>query len=319
MHNPKRSFLLLSCVIAALLAFAPLASAASTDKAAVKKGVAWIRKAPLAQFPGSGFRVDALLALTAAKRSGASVPASSRERFLNSIRADANSYAGSAGATAKVIMAAVAQGQNPRCFGPVGERSDFVDALRSTYNSKTGRYGSSAFDHGFALAALKAAHVSVPRKAIKFARERRGKFGWGFGMVAKNGDDVESTAVMIQGMRAAGVSRNDKGLRAAMRWITYQRNTDGGYNPNTSAVAGETQADTTAYAIQAADAMRSHSSTMRRARRALRALQGRTGSFRSQPSAESEFRGIATSNAVLALSGRHLPVATRRTGARPCS
>jgi hypothetical protein len=319
MHHSRRTLQVALLAIAALLIAAPIASAASTNAAAVKKGVSWMRKAPLTQFPGSGFRSDALFALTAARRSGAAVPFSSRERFLHSIQADANSYAGSAGATAKVILAAVAGSQNPRCFGPAGERSDFLDALNSQYSSKTGRFGGTAFDHGLALAALKAAHARVPAKAIKFAKSRRGKFGWGFGLVAKGGDDVESTAVMIQGLRAAGVSRRDKGLRAAMRWITYQRNVDGGYNPATSKLAGETQADTTAYAIEAADSMRSDRQLMKRAKRALRALQETNGAFRSQPSANSDFKGIATSNAVLALSGRHIPVVVRRTTARPCS
>lgn len=303
----------------ALLALASIASAATTDKAAVKKGVHWMRGAGLSQFPGTGFQSDALSALMAAKRSGNKVTNAQRERFVKAIRDEANSYASTAGSTGKVILAAVAGGENPRCFGPTGERTDFYDVLYSEYNASRGQFGKSAFDQAFAMLALKAAHAKIPSKAVKFTKSRRGKFGWGFALSKTAGDDVESTAMVIQGLRAAGVSKKDGALRAAMRWITFQRNTDGGYNPTTAKVSGETQADTTAYAILAGDSLGAYGSLMKKAKRALRALQQNNGSFRSAPSANSEFHGISTSNAVLALSGQHFPVVVRKTAAKPCS
>lgn len=306
----------------ALLSFAALGStavAAKNNKDAVKKGVKWIRGAGLSQFPGTGFQSDTLSALVAAKKAGAYVPTSSRERFLKAVREDANSYAQTAGSAAKVMMAAVAGGENPRCFGPSGERTDFYDVLMSEYHSSRGQFGTSAFDHALALIALKASHIKVPSKAVKFAKSRRGKYGWGFALSKKGGDDVESTALMIEGLRAAGVKKSDGSLKAAMRWITYQRNTDGGYNPTTAKTPGETQADTTAYAIRAADSMGAYSSLMKRAKRALRALQQNSGAFRAQPSANSDFHGIATGNAVLALAGGHYPVVVRKTTPAPCS
>lgn len=305
--------------LASLAAVAQAGAAAKSDSAAVKKGVHWIRTASIKQFPGTGFRSDTLSALVAARKNGVSVSAAARERLLKAIRAEANNYAGTAGEASKVILAAVAGGENPRCFGPSGEHTDFLDVLESEYDAKTGRYGRTAFDHGLAMVALRSARVKVPAKAVAFARARRGQFGWGFGLVKSGGDDVESTALMIEGMRAAGVKKSDRGLRAALRWITYQRNSDGGYNPKTSTIAGETQADTTAYAIRAADSMGMYKALMKRAKRALRALQKRNGAFRAQPSADSEFAGIATSNAVLALTGRHLPVSVRSKPAGRCS
>ncbi len=318
MNRKRKSLALLVVTLAAVLLLVPAASAKS-NKTAVKKGAHWIRAAGLGQFPGTGFKADTLSSLMAAKKIGVSVPLKSRERFLKAVRDDANSYAATAGSTAKVVIAAVAGGENPRCFGPSGEKSDFMDALLSEYKSSTGQFGKTAFDHGFALIAFKAAHVKPPSKAVKFAKSRRGKYGWGFGLVKKGGDDVESTAVMIQGLRAAGVSKKDSSLRAAMRWITYQRNTDGGYNPTVSKTPGETQADTTSYAIEAGDAMGMYSSLMNKAKRALRALQQSNGSFRSAPSANSDFHGISTGNAVLALSGQHFPVVARRTTPKDCT
>lgn len=275
--------------------------------------------AALGQFPGTGFRSDALSALVAARRSGASVSPAARERFLDAVRSDANNYADRAGATSKVMIAAVAGGENPRCFGPPGGRTDFYEVLMSDYNARSGRFGRSAFDHALSLIALGASHIKAPVRAVKFAKAHRGRFGWGFAMVRRGGDDVESTALMIEGLRAVGVSRRDGGLRAAMRWITFQRNSDGGYNPQTSTNAGETQADTTAYAIRAGSSMDSYDRLMKRAQRALRALQESSGAFRSTPGASGGFRGIATADSVLALSGRYLPVVKRRTIPRPCA
>lgn len=316
-RTAKLLAILAACILT-LLALAAVA-AARNDKAAVKAGAKWMAKAPISQFPGTGFQSDAVQAMVAAKRAGAKVKTSSRNRFRDAVKADANSYAQSAGSAAKVILAAVSAGNDPRCFGPTGEQSDFVAIVRDEYNSKTGQYGRTAFDHGLAMIALKAAHTKIPSKAVKFAKSRRGKFGWGFGLVAKNGDDIESTAIMIQGMRAAGVSRKNKGLMAAMNWITYQRNTDGGYNPNVSTVALETQADTTAYAIMAADAMNSHKRLMKKAKRALRALQKTNGGFRNSVSVDGTQKGIQTSNAVIALSGAHFPVRSLRSAPKPCA
>jgi hypothetical protein len=305
-------------LVAALCCMAAATAGARTNKDAVKKGVHWMRAAGLTQYPGTGFQADALSALVAGKRAGASVPAKSRQRFLSAITNSANSYASSAGSSAKVMLAAVAGGQNPRCFGPSGEKTDFYDALMSDYDSSTGQFGKSAFDQALAMLALRAAHAKVPSKAVKFARKARGQFGWGFAMRASGGDDIDSTTIMIQGMRAAGVSRKDGGLKSAMKWVVFQRNADGGYNPATSKTPGETQADSTAYAVMAGGAMGMYSRQMARARRALRALQQGNGAFRSQPSSNSEFHGISTANAVLALSGRHFPVVVRSKSASAC-
>ncbi|MGH2959768.1 MAG: hypothetical protein ACRDKE_09195, partial [Solirubrobacterales bacterium] len=54
------------------------------------------------------------------------------------------------------------------------------------------------------------------------------------------------------------------------------------------------------------------------AKRALRALQKRGGSFRSTPSAAGAYPTIATTNAVLALSGQHYPVVVRSKAGKSC-
>jgi hypothetical protein len=316
MKNFTKTHLLVAIAsVAALLAGAAVAqAAASSNKTAVKNGVSWIRKSGLSQFPGdgTGFKSDTISALAAAKKLGISVPKSTTDKFIESVESDATNYAGTAGATSKLILAAVATGKNPKCFG-TGGKSNLLNILKSNYDSSTGQYGETSFDHALALLALKAAHEKVPPKAVKFAKSRRGKYGWNFTLKESAGDDVESSALMIEALRAAGVSKSDGALKSAYKWITYQRNVDGGYNPDLP--QGETQADTTSYAIRAADSLGKDNKD---AKRALRALQKRGGSFRSSPSAAGSYPTISTTNAVLALSGQHFPVVVRSKAANSC-
>lgn len=317
MKNFRTTYLIVALAsIAALLAGAAVAQA-STNKGSVKKGVSWIGKAGLSQFPGTGFRADTISALHASRKIGVKVSTKTMNRFLDSVKEDSTNYVGSAGATGKVILAAVASGQNPRCFGPASGKSDLRNILVSDYNSKSGQFGHTSFDHALALLALKAAHEPIPSKAVTFAKQRRGKYGWNFAMSKSAGDDVESSALMIEALRAAGVSKKSSALKAAYKWITYQRNVDGGYNPDNPNT--ETQADTTAYAIRAFDALGIQNKYSKSAKRALRALQKKNGSFRSSPATESDYHGIATSNAVLALAGQHYPVVARSKAGQGCA
>jgi hypothetical protein len=318
MKNFSKTYVLIALAsIAALLGGAAVAQAASTNTGAVKKGVSWIRKSNLSSFPGTGFQADTLSALAAARKIGVKSPSSTTSRFLDQIEDNATDYAGSAGATAKLILAATATGRNPRCFGPKGKQSDLRNILVADYNSSSGQFGRSGFDHALALVAMKAAHEKIPSKAVKFAKQRRGKYGWNFAMSKSAGDDVETSALMIEGLRAAGVSKNDGALKAAYKWITFQRNADGGYNPDTE--QGETQADTTAYAIRAFDALAIKNKYRKSAETALRALQQKNGAFRSSPSVKGDYLGISTANATLALTGAHYPVVARSKAGQNCT
>lgn len=279
------------------------------NKTAVKKGATWIRKSRMSNFPGTGFQADTVSALVAARRAGASVKSSTVQRFVDEIKKETSNYAQTAGPTGKLILAVVASGNDPKCFGPVGERSNLVAILKADYNDKSGQFGSTVYDHALAILGLKAAHERIPSKAVKFAKQRRGKYGWNFAMSASSGDEVESTGIMIEALRAAGVKKSDGGLKAAYKWITYQRNADGGYNPDTE--NGATQADTTAYAIRAADALGKTGGLTKKSKSALRALQQRNGAIRSMEATQGDFMGISTANGVLALSGQHYPVVVR--------
>lgn len=299
-------------LVTALLTLGAGVAHAASNKSSAKKATSWMAKAKLSQYPSSGFRADAVSAFAAAKRIGANSKSNARNRFIAELEKDAPQYAQSAGATGKLVLAAVASGKNPRCFGETGGKLDLYNKLM-TYYSSNGKFGSTAFDQALAVLALKAARQRIPSAAIKHIKDARGRNGWNFAMSSARGDDVESTALVIEALRAAGVKKRDKALTQSYRWMTYQRNTDGGFNP--TAAAGVTQANTTAFAIRAADALGKNN---KKAKQALRALQMKNGSFRDTPSAAGKYRGIATSDAVIALSGAHYPVVSRKKAGKSC-
>ena len=160
---------------------------------------------------------------------------------------------------------------------------------------------------------LVAARETVPKKAISFLWQRRGKHGWGFSLSSGPGDDVESTALIIEALRASGVKKSDKRLKSALRWMSYQVNTQGGMNPGGN--NAETQANATAAWIRAKRALGLGSG---KAKRALRGLQQKNGSFNSTSVAPGSAK-VATVEAVTALSGKTRPVRKRKSRAPLCS
>lgn len=289
----------------------PTAASAASNRSSVKKATKWMSSTSLRQFPGTGFRADALSSFVAASRVRANYRSTAKKRFVADLEQNAADYAITSGETAKVILGAVAGGKNPRCFGKTGGKLDLYNLLMSKYSR--GRFGTTAFDQALSILALKAARQRVPSAAVRRLKSARGRNGWNFALSKSRGDDVESTALVIEALRAAGVKKSDGALRKAYRWLTFQRNSDGGFNPQ--APGGPTQSNATAYAIRAADALGKNNT---RAKRALRALQMRNGSFRSSPTEKGEFAGIATTDAVIALSGAHLPVVKRKKAGKSC-
>jgi hypothetical protein len=181
--------------------------------------------------------------------------------------------------------------------------------------SRKGQYGDTAFDQALAMLAVKAAHHKIPKAAVKFVKDHRGSNGWNFAMSTSKGDDVESTGLMIEAMRAAGVSKNDKALKSAFKWMYNQRNINGGFNPITENT-GATQANTTAFAIRAGTVM---GKNLKQSKAALRLLQKKQGWFRTDETTDGQYHGIATSDAVIALSGRHYPVVVRSKPDKSCA
>ncbi|MEQ9336655.1 MAG: hypothetical protein RJQ03_05650, partial [Miltoncostaeaceae bacterium] len=206
-------------------------------------------------------------------------------------------YARTAGASAKVVLAAVAGGVDPSRLG----RHDYVRGVTSRYAA--GRYGATLFDQALSFLALRAAGRPIPRTALRTTLRARGGGGWSFDMSRAGRDMVDGTGLMIEALRAAGVPARHPHLRAATAWMLAQRNREGGFA--SAGRGGATQANPTSNVIRALRAMGRPAPASTRA--ALRRLQTRSGAFRfTGPRAGSAL--MATTDAVPALAGRTLPV-----------
>ncbi len=274
--------------VAAVAVAAPHAGAATADDRAAARAASWLT-ANSAGAPG-GQQADVIVALRAAGRTRAAL----RPR-LRSLGRVAPSYARTAGGAAKVVMASVAAGGNPRRLAGV----DYVRRVTSRYAS--GRYGATAYDQALSMLALSAASVPVPRDAVRATLAARGAGGWDFSL-ARRRDSVDATAAVIEGLRAAGLPASDPGLRAATAWMTAQRARDGGYA--TAGGGRPADANSTAGAIRALRAMGRTPPPSTRA--ALRRLQSRDGGVRATRAVAGS-RLIATTDALVAFSGGHLP------------
>ncbi len=316
---------IIGCALAVLLALGVTAAAAALNKQqSVHRAAEWLSQTSVRTKMSSysGVQADAIDALLAAKRARGGVTRAEIDAYADDVEQNALDYSNTAGATAKLTLAAVSSLRNPRCFGAKGEELDLLGLLGTYYDSRTGQFGTTSFDQALAMIALAAVRPNIEQrkwldKAAAFVRSRRGPNGWGFSLAKAPGDDVDTTAMLIQALRAAGVPRSDKGLKGALAWLRLQRNSSGGFNPGGSGRV--TQANSTALAIQAARAM---GSADRRALRALRGLQRGSGAFGSFKSAAGTIQNqaVATVDALIAVSGARRPVKRRSSPPRnPCN
>jgi hypothetical protein len=293
----RRTTLLLTTFL--LLAALP---ASASDRSSARAGAAWLSGNVAARSDGAA--ADTLVALRAAGR----LSAAEARRRAAALRAGARGYATGAGQAAKLILGLAAAGSGSvRCAGGL----DLRIAMGRDYTR--GRYGRNAFDDTLALLAIRALRERVPTAAIGFLRAARGAGGWNV-LLARSGgpsDDVSSTGIAIVALRAAGVPRSDRGLRAALAWMLRQRTPSGGFALGRR---DRNEANSTALAIEAQRAM---GRTDARASRVLRGLQRRDGAFQFTAD-DAGSRVIASTESVIALAGHGLPVAQVRRHPGPC-
>jgi hypothetical protein len=278
----------------AVLLGAPAAQA--SDAGAARAGAAWLSGAvgPRAD----GMAADTLVALRAAGR----LPAAEAARRARGLRAGAPGYTRSAGATGKTILALVAaRSGSPRCAGSL----DLFGRLQRF--GRHGRYGSTIFDQTLGMLAVRALRARPSAATVRVLLGARGAGGWNFSLSRSGGrpDDVTSTAMAILAARAAGVSRANGTLRAGLRWMLRQRTPAGGFALGRR---DRNEANSTALALEAQRAMGRGDT---RAARALRTLQRGGGAFQFTRD-DAGSRILASVDAVVALSGRTLPVAVSR-------
>ena len=237
--KPRSAFLIVA-VAASLFAMAGLAAAQSED--AVARGVAYIAST---QQPDGGFggfgpgqTMDAIYAIRAGGvdpneiTNGGNSPAD----YLVANAAGATSSA----AAAKAALAAVALGLDPESVGGV----DLIAAIEAGYDDGTGRYAEDDFGHSIAIMGLACTGFDPGPGALQALLETQlDDGGWGF----EGASDVDTTAIALQAVIAAGTPLTDDAVEAAVAYLQGAQATDGGWG----FTPDESNTSSTAFAVQA--------------------------------------------------------------------
>lgn len=154
--------------------------------------------------------IDAVLALKALGHDPdfAAIPG---QRPSDYLKAHARDFVDqSPRAAGRMALAAAALGHDPRSFGS----SDAVASIWSAYDSATGDFGrrASTWNNAWAILGLVAAGEAIPDQATQFLIDARcPEGGWG-AQVGAASPDVESTALAVQALAAAGVSKDEAAM-----------------------------------------------------------------------------------------------------------
>jgi len=229
-----------------------------------------------------------------------------------------------AGSTAKLILAIVASGLDPRDFNGI----DLVTTLEAFYDPATGRYGGendTFAGHTFAVLALASMSHPIPPAAVDYIRAAQtpdGSWSWN-GEPAAGTGDTNSTALAVEALIAAGVPPSDEAIAKALDYYRAQQNEDGGFPYQKPSPYGtDTDANSSAYSIQAliaagedptSDAWEQPGGTPITA---LETLQRESGAFMWQV-AMPEDNLLATTQAIVALKGLIFPLAATKSAEAP--
>lgn len=149
------------------------------------------------------------------------------------------------GEMGKLVLAAVASGEDPHNFGGY----DLVVSL-TQHLSPTGQFGtSSPFRQALGVLALAAADETIPPTTTQWLKDQQlpaGGWGWGSGLPA----ETDATAVAIQALIAGGEPVASTSVVSALTFLRTAQSDDGGfcYSPSWGT---DPNANSTAYAVQA--------------------------------------------------------------------
>lgn len=180
-----------------LVAGAPAVAGAAPPRKSARAAVSYIasRQNPSGAVPAFskiGSTSDAVLALAAARRGRRPINRAIdylAKQVRNPVSADDRVDA--VGEKAKVVLAAVAGGRNPRSFGTRNLVAEIENAQLAS-----GRYGrgTAVLDHALAMLALRAAHaadrVTAARRAARWLKDAQcGDGGWQYDKPSGPRDD----------------------------------------------------------------------------------------------------------------------------------
>ena len=285
----------------------PSAAAAQKPSGPMQAAAAWLRTQQQADggfsngfVPGSdpGATADAVLAIAALGQSPSDWTVAGGQNPLDFLEQSAasGSIAG-AGAFAKLALAAIAAGADPRSFGG----ADLIAGILDDFSAQVGLFGGGPFDSALALQALAAAGEPAPEGAVAGLLATR----LADGTYSFNGDetpgagDSNTTAMAVLALVAAGGRQE---IAPSIEYFRSAQNDDGGWTYQKPSAFGEaTDANSTALVMQALVAAGEDLSAWNDPAQALQALQVPSGAFIFNAATSSE-NLLATVQAIPALA-----------------
>ena len=262
--------------------------------------------------PDPGTTTDAVIALYAAQRDDPAASASldAAIAYLGREENGAAYARTGPGQAAKLALAAVAGGRDPRDFAGL----DLVAAMTAPLATPVpvgiaGIYGDDLYDHALVLIALTAAGEVIPDGAWEPLRTAQAEDGgWAFdGSIAPGAADSNTTALVIQALVAGGYG-DDPMVDRALAFLSTLQAPDRGfaYGPADPLVA---DANSTALVLQALIAAGEDPTSPEwgNAPLVLARFQTPSGGLRYL-AADEEPNLLATVQAIPAMEGLSLPV-----------
>jgi len=225
-----------------------------------------------------------------------------------------------AGDLAKLILAAIAVGENPREFGGVDSVAK-LEAMISP-NGRIGGEKDTFVSHIWAVLALASAKRPIPAAAVTYVKGgQQENGGWAWDGSVATAADTNTTAFAVQALIAAGEAGSGDVVTKALTYYKGIQNDDGGWPYQSPSDFGTaTDANSTAVIIQAliaagqdpagADWKTANGHTPIAA---LEALQNKSGAFAWQATVPDD-NLLATVQALPAVASKAFPLATMDVG-----
>lgn len=206
----------------------------------------------------------------------------------------------------RVVLGLVAVGRDPRAFA----NTDFVALARSRYNAATGAFDSNLYANALAGLGVVASGERLDPQALSYVRANRCAEGsWSWQEACLRPADVDTTALTIALLAAAGIERHDESISRARDWLAGVQAPSGGWG---NAADEAVNANSTGLALLAIASLRESPAAPpwagggRDPLSALASLQDASGAFRYR--AGEAPADYPTVQAVIGASGKAYPI-----------
>lgn len=206
-------------------------------------------------FGNSGGTVETMIAMGANRLKATDWVTGSNKSFMDHWAVDdieddgyannAAKYASiSAASNGKLMVAAAGTGEDVHNFADV----DLSNSLMDHYTMDSGVFGENNWDQAFGMLGWRVAYTtSVPSQAVEVLASRViSDGGWGWAPTVAS--DTNTTAVIVQALRAADQCTQRSLVANAIDYLRMTQNDDGGFPYD---AGGDSDPNSTALAIQA--------------------------------------------------------------------